>query len=145
MHATDFAQQNVPRFVDELKTLLRIPSISTDPTHTADVRAAADLCRAELERIGMHHARLIETTTDEQISTNPDGVSRVIPARLGHPEMIAGRLQVGRFDVVDVEAGVVVGDLPADQALAVQLPARRVVGGGEAADHERFGRHRGPV
>ena len=95
MHAIDFAQQNAPRFVDELKTLLRIPSISTDPTHTADVRAAAELCRAELERIGMHHARLIETTTDEQMSTGPDGVSRVIPARIGHPLVLADWLDAG--------------------------------------------------
>ena len=95
MHATDFAQQNASRFVDELKALLRIPSISTDPAHTADVRAAAELCRAELERIGMHHARLIETTTDEQMSTGPDGVSRVIPARIGHPLVLADWLDAG--------------------------------------------------
>ena len=95
MQATDFAQQNAPRFVDELKTLLRIPSISTDPAHTNDVRAAAGLCRAELERIGMHHARLIETSTTDQISTGPDGVSRVIPARLGHPLVLAEYLDAG--------------------------------------------------
>ncbi len=95
MHATDFAQQNGPRFVDELKSLLRIPSISTDPAHITDVRAAAELCRAELARIGMHNARLVETTTDEQISTGPDGVSRIIPARLGHPLVLADWLDAG--------------------------------------------------
>ena len=39
--ALTFAQTNAPRFVDELKDLLRIPSVSTDPGHAADVRRAA--------------------------------------------------------------------------------------------------------
>ncbi len=95
MQATDFAQQNGPRFVAELKDLLRIPSISTDPAHIADVRRAAELCRDELERIGMARARLIETTTIDQISTGPDGVSRVVPPRLGHPLVLAESLAAG--------------------------------------------------
>ena len=39
--ATDFAEENAARFVEELKALLRIPSISTNPAHIADVRNAA--------------------------------------------------------------------------------------------------------
>jgi acetylornithine deacetylase/succinyl-diaminopimelate desuccinylase-like protein len=56
-----FAQQNHPRFVDELKALLRIPSISTLPEHKADCRKAAELLAGELRRIGMENVRLIET------------------------------------------------------------------------------------
>jgi acetylornithine deacetylase/succinyl-diaminopimelate desuccinylase-like protein len=56
-----FAQQNRARFLEELKALLRIPSISTLPEHQGDVRHAADVLAAELKRIGMENVRLIET------------------------------------------------------------------------------------
>lgn len=59
--AVAFARQNQPRFLDELKALLRIPSISTLPEHKADCRAAAEAVAAELKRIGMENVRLIET------------------------------------------------------------------------------------
>ena len=56
----EFAKQNEGRFLEELKTLLRIPSISTDPDHKQDVRRAALFVADELARIGMQHVRLIE-------------------------------------------------------------------------------------
>ncbi len=59
--AVDFARTEQARFLDELKTLLRIPSISTLPEHTPDVRRAAEWLAAELRRIGMEHVELIET------------------------------------------------------------------------------------
>jgi acetylornithine deacetylase/succinyl-diaminopimelate desuccinylase-like protein len=59
--AIAFARQNYPRFLDELKDLLRIPSISTLPEHKGDCRHAADVLAAELKRIGMENVRLIET------------------------------------------------------------------------------------
>ena len=55
-----YARQNHPRFLDELKALLRIPSISTLPEHKGDCRKAAETLLAELKRIGLEHARLIE-------------------------------------------------------------------------------------
>ncbi len=58
--AVAFARQNHPRFLDELKALLRIPSISTLPEHKGDCRKAAESLLAELKRIGMEHGRLIE-------------------------------------------------------------------------------------
>jgi acetylornithine deacetylase/succinyl-diaminopimelate desuccinylase-like protein len=59
--AVAFAQQNHSRFLDELKALLRIPSISTLPENKDDCRKAAEFLVAELKRIGMEHVRLIET------------------------------------------------------------------------------------
>ena len=59
--AIAFAQQNQPRFLEELKSLLRVPSVSTDPAHKADVRQAAEVLAAELKRIGMENVKLIET------------------------------------------------------------------------------------
>jgi len=59
--ALQFARQNQGRFLDELKDLLRIPSISTLPEHRGDVRHAAETLAAELNRIGMEHVEVIET------------------------------------------------------------------------------------
>ncbi len=53
--------RTLPRFLDELKALLRIPSISTLPEHKGDCRHAAETLAAELKRIGMENVRLVET------------------------------------------------------------------------------------
>jgi acetylornithine deacetylase/succinyl-diaminopimelate desuccinylase-like protein len=59
--AVQFARENQPRFLAELKELLRIPSVSTLPEHRGDVRRAAELLAKELQRIGLEHVELIET------------------------------------------------------------------------------------
>jgi acetylornithine deacetylase/succinyl-diaminopimelate desuccinylase-like protein len=59
--ALAFARQNQTRFLDELKAFLRIPSVSTLPENNDDCRKAAATLKAELLRIGMENARLIET------------------------------------------------------------------------------------
>ena len=59
--ATDYARNNYPRFLDELKTLIHIPSVSTLPEHKGDVLAAAKWLAAELTRIGMEHVEVITT------------------------------------------------------------------------------------
>ena len=61
LHAVAYARQNYPRFLDELKALLRIPSISTLPENDGDCRKAAEALAAELKRIGMENVRLIDT------------------------------------------------------------------------------------
>ncbi len=59
--AVTYARENHSRFLNELKELLRIPSVSTLPEHKGDCRRAAERLAAELTRIGMEKARLIET------------------------------------------------------------------------------------
>jgi acetylornithine deacetylase/succinyl-diaminopimelate desuccinylase-like protein len=59
--AVAYARQNHPRFLNELKDFLRIPSISTLPENKGDCRRAAETLVAELTRIGMKNARLLET------------------------------------------------------------------------------------
>jgi acetylornithine deacetylase/succinyl-diaminopimelate desuccinylase-like protein len=59
--AVDYARSNEQRFLDELKDLLRIPSISTLPEHKSDVQKAADLVAHELRRIGLEHVETIAT------------------------------------------------------------------------------------
>jgi acetylornithine deacetylase/succinyl-diaminopimelate desuccinylase-like protein len=57
----DFINVNRERYVDELKNLLAIPSISALPEHAPDVRRAADWCADELRRVGLQNVKLLET------------------------------------------------------------------------------------
>ena len=57
----DFINVNRDHYVEQLKTYLAIPSISALPAHADDVRRCAEWSVAELSRIGMHNARLVET------------------------------------------------------------------------------------
>ncbi len=95
--AVAFAREHGNRFVEELKALLRIPSISTDPERVGDVRRAAEFVAAELRRIGMENVRLIETSSS---------------ARQGHPLVYGDWLKVpgkptvlcyGHYDVQPAE------------------------------------------
>ncbi len=52
---------NQQRFLNELKELLRIPSVSTLPQHKDDVRRAAQFIVDELKRIGFQIVELINT------------------------------------------------------------------------------------
>jgi acetylornithine deacetylase/succinyl-diaminopimelate desuccinylase-like protein len=57
----DFINLNRDRYLDELKTLLAIPSISALPEHKDDVRRCAGWCVDEMTRIGLQNVRLMET------------------------------------------------------------------------------------
>jgi len=58
----DYVSANARRFLDELKELMAIPSVSALPAHSGDMRRAAEWLAAHLhERIGLD-ATLIETS-----------------------------------------------------------------------------------
>jgi acetylornithine deacetylase/succinyl-diaminopimelate desuccinylase-like protein len=57
--AVAYARENQQRFLNELKDLLRIPSVSTTPEHKSDVEKAADFVSSELRRIGMENVEVI--------------------------------------------------------------------------------------
>lgn len=59
--AVHYAEKHQHRFLKELKELLRIPSVSTDPECAGDVRRAAEFVAADLRKIGLENVRLIET------------------------------------------------------------------------------------
>jgi acetylornithine deacetylase/succinyl-diaminopimelate desuccinylase-like protein len=60
--ATDaFVQSNQPRFLEELKDFLRIPSISTLPEHAADVERAARFVADGLKAAGLENIEVIPT------------------------------------------------------------------------------------
>jgi acetylornithine deacetylase/succinyl-diaminopimelate desuccinylase-like protein len=110
--AVAFAADNAERFVEELKSLIRIPSISTDPSHIADVRRAAEFVAAELTRIGLENVRLIKTSTDETAIASATGPATIVPPRFGHPIVYADWLNApgkptmlcyGHYDVQPAE------------------------------------------
>jgi len=96
--AVDFANTHKKEFVEELKTLLRIPSVSTAPEHFADVRRAAEFCAAELTRIGLDHVHLIETTS----ASHPNGHPLVYADHL-HAPGAPTVLCYGHYDVQPAE------------------------------------------
>ena len=57
--AVDFAKQNQKRFLDELKDLLRIPSVSTLDEHNGDIQRAAEMCANDLKKTGFEHVEII--------------------------------------------------------------------------------------
>jgi acetylornithine deacetylase/succinyl-diaminopimelate desuccinylase-like protein len=57
----DFINVNRERYLEELKALLAIPSISALPGHAGDVKRCADWCADDMRRIGLQNVRLIET------------------------------------------------------------------------------------
>ncbi len=59
--ALEYARQNEGRFLDELKEVLTIPSISTDPTHAADMQRAAEWMASQLRSIGMSAVQILPT------------------------------------------------------------------------------------
>ena len=60
--ATDsYIRANEQRFLDELKDLLRIPSISTAPEHKADTHRAAESVANHLRAAGLENVEVIET------------------------------------------------------------------------------------
>ncbi|HWS88670.1 MAG TPA: dipeptidase [Pyrinomonadaceae bacterium] len=49
------------RYVSELREFVRIPSVSSQPRHAADVSRCAEWLANHLRRIGLEHARVIRT------------------------------------------------------------------------------------
>lgn len=56
-----YVKENEPRFLEELKDFLRIPSISTLPENNAATHRAADFVADHLMAAGMEHVEVIET------------------------------------------------------------------------------------
>ncbi len=59
--ALDYAHQNHERFLTELKEVLTIPSISTDPAHKDDMQHAAEWMANQLRSIRMENVQIMPT------------------------------------------------------------------------------------
>jgi len=60
--AVTYARENQKRFLEELKDLLRIPSVSTAEEHKPDILKAANMVADDLKRIGFEHVEIIPTS-----------------------------------------------------------------------------------
>ena len=60
-NALDYAHQHKDEFLDSLKQLIAIPSISTDPEAAADVRRAAEWVAARLKELGIDKVAVMPT------------------------------------------------------------------------------------
>src|SRR6185295_10553518 len=56
-----FIEKNKERFLEELFSFLRIPSVSTDPNHKADVARAAHFVADSLKAAGLENIEIIPT------------------------------------------------------------------------------------
>jgi len=59
--ALEYAKQNQERFLTELKDVLTIPSISTDPAHKPDMQRGAEWMADQLRTIGMDNVQIMPT------------------------------------------------------------------------------------
>jgi acetylornithine deacetylase/succinyl-diaminopimelate desuccinylase-like protein len=61
---SNYLEANKGRALANLLEWLRVPSISAEPAHAADVRASAELCASYLRSAGLEGVEVIETGTD---------------------------------------------------------------------------------
>jgi acetylornithine deacetylase/succinyl-diaminopimelate desuccinylase-like protein len=59
--ALEFAHQNAPRFLEELKDFCRIASISTDPEAKLEMQRAAQWVASHLETLGIRNVQIFPT------------------------------------------------------------------------------------
>ena len=57
----EYIEQNEKKYLEQLKTLLAIPSVSSQANHNSDTRKCAEWVRDEMKTIGMENAKIFET------------------------------------------------------------------------------------
>ncbi len=60
-HIKNYIQEHQDRFIDELMDLLRIPSISADPSYSQDVHRCAEVVKSHLEKAGADKVEICQT------------------------------------------------------------------------------------
>ena len=97
MKSHDYVNAQADRFVEQLKALIRIPSVSTDPQRVGDVRRAAEWIAADLRRVGMKVVEIIPTPRHpvvygEWLGAGPDAPTVLI---YGHYDVQPAALEDG--------------------------------------------------
>jgi len=59
--AITYAHENKEKFLDNLKEILEIPSVSTDPAHVEDMRRTAEWLVKKLKVLGMENIKIYPT------------------------------------------------------------------------------------
>ncbi len=95
--ALEFASQNNERFLAELKEVLAIPSISTDPEHKADMQKAAEWMASQLRTIGMNNVQIMPTGGHPVVYGDWNGAGKSAPT-----VMIYGHYDVQPADPLEL-------------------------------------------
>ncbi len=95
--ARDYARTNTDQFVNELFEFLRIPSLSGDPAHAGDVRAAADWLAAHMQTLGLQNAQVMETAGHPVVYGEWLGAGPNAPTMLvyGHYDVVPALMEDG--------------------------------------------------
>jgi len=95
--ALEFAGQNNERFLAEVKEVLAIPSISTDPEHKADMQKAAEWMALQLRTIGMNNVQIMPTGGHPAVYGDWNGAGKSAPT-----VMIYGHYDVQPADPLEL-------------------------------------------
>jgi acetylornithine deacetylase/succinyl-diaminopimelate desuccinylase-like protein len=95
--ARRYAREHGAQFVQELFELLRIPSLSGDPAHAADVRRAAAWLEAHMQGLGLDRVQIMETAGHpvvygEWMGAGPDKPTVLV---YGHYDVVPAELADG--------------------------------------------------
>ena len=95
--ARAYSRQHGERFVSELFELLRIPSMSADPAHAGDIRAAADWLAASLRAIGAQNVAVMPTAGHPVVYGEWLGAGPEKPTVLvyGHYDVVPASMEDG--------------------------------------------------
>lgn len=88
---------NAERFLGELFEFLRIPSLSGDPAHAADVRRAAEWLAGNMRRLGLERVEIMDTAGHpvvygEWLGAGPDRPTVLV---YGHYDVVPAALEDG--------------------------------------------------
>lgn len=95
--ARAYSRANGERFLDELKEMLRIPSLSGDPAHAGDIRRMAQWLETHLAGLGLDRVEIMETAGHpvvygEWLGAGPDKPTVLV---YGHYDVVPAELADG--------------------------------------------------
>lgn len=95
--AREYASTHIERFTQELKEMLRFPSLSGDPAHAGDIRAMAEWLAAHLDEIGCANVAVMPTAGHpvvygEWMGAGPDAPTVLV---YGHYDVVPASLEDG--------------------------------------------------
>ena len=88
----EYIKNNEQRFIDEWFSLIRIPSVSSDPSRKADMQACAERWRTLLTEAGADETRLI-----------PSGANPLVYAEKHVSDTAPTVLVYGHYDVMPAD------------------------------------------